>query len=155
MSTPDKLAPLFAAGLVLAVLLNGAGFFLKRVGVIDPAAYAAYLAEYCDTDVGKGWIGNHCSVWKPVASDPPRFEEYDARRLYASPGAEVLLKLAKYGFMAAFLLVCVGLIASGRAPPPALRQLWPVLPLGGAVTIAALTALIQFGEVVWRNWTGR
>jgi hypothetical protein len=152
MNPPPALARLVAAGLLLAALLNGAGFFLKRVGVIDPAGYAAYLADYCNAEVGKGWIGNHCSVWKPVASDPPRFEEYDARHLYASQGAEVLLKLGKYGFVAAFLLASLGLFAAGRAPLPAPRQLWPVLPLGAAVAIAALTALVQFGP--WSTLAG-
>lgn len=143
MPLPLALARLVAAGLLLAALLNGAGFFLKRIGVIDPTAYAAYLAEHCDREVGKGWIGNHCSVWKPLATDPPRFEEYDARHLYSSQGAEVLLKLAKYGFVAAFLLISVKLIAAGRAPPLTPRQLWRVLPLSTAVVIAALTALVQ------------
>ncbi len=53
MSPPDTLARLLAVGLVLAVLLNGAGFYLKRIGVLDPAIYADRGGPR--RDEGPGW----------------------------------------------------------------------------------------------------
>ena len=145
---PAAVARLTAAALVLTALLNGAGFFLKRIGVMNPAAYAAYIAEHCDAEVHGHWLGNHCSVWKITATDLPGYQEYDARHLYASEGAEVLLKLAKYGYLAVFLLFSLALIAAGRAPPPDLRHGWPALPLIAALLIGAATTLVQFGPML-------
>jgi hypothetical protein len=55
------LARLVAVGLLVAALANGAGFFLKRIGVLEHDAYLAYQAEYCDADSSARWIGNRCS----------------------------------------------------------------------------------------------
>ena len=148
VNPPTALARLIAAALVLAALLNGAGFFLKRIGVMDPAAYAAYIAEHCDAEVRGHWLGNHCNVWKITSVQPFRYQAYDARHLYASEGAEILLKLAKYGFVAAFLLLSLALIGAGRAPPPTLRYGWPALPLSAVVMMSAVTAMIQFGPAL-------
>ena len=74
MNPPAAMTRLIAAALVLATLLNGAGVFLKRIGVMNPAAYAACIAEHCDAEVRGHWLGNHCSVWKITSVVPPHYQ---------------------------------------------------------------------------------
>ncbi|TVQ90839.1 MAG: hypothetical protein EA400_05660 [Chromatiaceae bacterium] len=154
------LARLVAVGMLVAALANGAGFFLKRIGVLEHAAYAAYLADYCDPDRTARWLGNRCSHWRPAPEAAGGYAMYERSHLYATPGAELLLKLAKDLFLALFTIGSLSLILLGRQGTAGsavgdwfdgrglhggLAIPWPAVPLLASVAVGLAMAWARFG----------
>ena len=96
------------AALVLATLLNGAGAFAKRVGLIDREAYDRYLARRCGPQGVKPlWLGlgRQCvspKSWSPSPQAPTSLTAYIAA-----------VKMDEWPLKAAKDLVVAGLLALG------------------------------------------
>jgi hypothetical protein len=131
--------------MVLASLLNGSGFFLRRIGVLDGDAYRKDLSVFCSQPLQNWWLPASCHFRKVLSLDPLRVLTIDTGRFYASPGAEILLKLAKYGFLSSLVIVSLLLALRGRNRLPGLRALRPALPLLAILGIGWLTTLREEG----------
>src|SRR5438105_1863875 len=113
-----------AAILVLAVLCNGAGTYLKRTGWLDGAGFAGYWASHCadrEHEAAKEW---QCRTFTNPAEIERQARLGDARRtrfeqIYDVEGPwERALKLAKDGFWVGLLAACIAL-SRGRDARPA------------------------------------
>ena len=120
---------------VAVTLLNGSEFYLKRVGLIDRAAYGRYLELHV-----KG--GPHARGLLPTAQ---YVEERPVREyLFRSEGRILLLKLLKDAVVIALLLLAAFSLARSGALPP-IRDAWPGYLLAGSIVISFTTTAIEHG----------
>ncbi len=138
-------------GLLLATVCNGAGIYLKRVGLMDVDAYQAYWSFHCSTlplQPSSEAAGPRCcalatpaQIAQLEASAGPRGERAQTRFVYRTPGAELALKLVKDVFGLALLAVSLTLLVRRAVAFPALSRTWPVsmlLAYAGAALVASL-----------------
>jgi hypothetical protein len=144
----DPAATLLAAAVVVATLLNGLPFYLRRIGLIDRAAYLADLARFCRPPIQHWWLPASCHFRKLLALQPLRLDRIDPSRLYMITGSELPLKLAKYGIGIALIAVSILVITQGLGPIPRLRQLRPALPLLLSLLISLLVSLRESGTLL-------
>lgn len=117
--------------LIGASLASGSLQYLKRVGWLEPAAYAEYMAYFCPAQaVGEGYWSGRCFCYRQPESDlatnvAPVVPDRDY--IYAVGYGTLLTKLCKDLFFAGFIVLSCYLIASKRAPWPSGRAL--LLPL--------------------------
>ena len=141
----DNLQRMIGIGLIVAVLLNGAGFFLKRVGLMDRKAYHTYMTDFCQPGNESAWIGKRCGEWRRSLADPNRLERYDRRHLYSGAGPEILLKLVKYLFLIAFVIFALVKARTEHFNVSTFNVPWPLLPLTCAIAISIATTDFEFG----------
>jgi hypothetical protein len=133
----DRSARVLAVALVLAGLLNGLPFWLRRVGLIDRTAYARELAIYCRAPIQSWWLPRSCSPYHRLPGQG--FKAIDSSRLYQLSPLETPFKGFKYAVMAGLLLG--SWVLALRRWPTLLpwRRLLPVLPL--LVSLLVSTAI--------------
>jgi hypothetical protein len=123
----DRAVRVLALALVLAGLLNGLPFWMRRVGLIDRTAYAQELATYCRTPLQSWWLPRSCEPHRRLPNQ--RYEGINSNRLYQLSPLETPLKGFKYGVMAALLLGSFVLALSRWSTHLPWRRLLPVVPL--------------------------
>ena len=124
------------AGLLASAIANGASFFLRRIGVIDSARYQADLSTFCRLPVRSWWLPASCHYRRVLSEQPLQVISFDPQRLYQLTAPELLLKFAKFGFIAGLISLSILLILKHRAPFPSLYQLLPALPFLGSLLLA-------------------
>ena len=153
-----SLAWVVAIGLVLATVCNGAGVYLKRVGLLDQASYTAYWSSHCAAlqfGSSSAAAEPRCSAAAISAqmtdletSAGPTGEYALSRYLYRSSAAELAFKLAKDAFGLALLAVSLVLLARRVAPRPTLQQSWPVGALLAYAGVAWVTSLVLYEPLI-------
>jgi hypothetical protein len=123
----DRAVRVLALALVLAGLLNGLPFWMRRVGLIDRTAYAQELATYCRTPLQSWWLPLSCNPYRTLPGE--QYEAIDSNRLYQLSPQEKPLKGFKYGVMAGLLLGSFALALSRWSTQMRMRRLLPVVPL--------------------------
>lgn len=143
-----QLTRFFCWALVAVSLANGATAYLKRVGVLDHAAYREYVSIYCEPPAlpcscmrDPTGANDHSDDTKESvnASLPSR------RYVYEVHGYERVLKPLKDGLFAAFFAVSLALIGMGRTTRPAVARLIPLAPLALSIAVGLLIALGTWG----------
>lgn len=138
----------FCFALLVAVLANGATAYLKRVGLLDRAAYTEYITIYCQP------ASTPCSCMRDPegtnASDNGENSIASAslpsrRYVYDVHGFERALKPIKDGLFLAFFAISAGLMATQRVGWPGWRQLAPLAPLGLSIAIGFTIAVTNWG----------
>ncbi len=123
--------------LCVAAVTNGATFWGKRVGWLEPDAYHAYLAEKSSFRVA--------SRLDPAYSEAQKFQGRATSRLYAVTETQVITKLAKFGVI--ILIVAISLWTAwreGRLPAAWTQPLFLVF-----------TALVLCGAIAsWMRYGG-
>ena len=127
---------IFGVSLILASILNGTTFFLKKVGVVDKEAYEAY------------W--NVHSAGGPYSCRPlPRKqflkEKPYTRYLFENKGGEILLKAIKDLLMAGFIFVSFILFLVRKEEITDRSFAWPILSLVLLVAAASLLTYEKYG----------
>ena len=142
----DRAARVLALALVLAGLLNGLPFWMRRVGLIDRTAYARELATYCRTPIQRWWLPRSCS---PYHRGPgQRLEAIDSHRIYQFSPLETPFKGFKYAVMAGLLL---GSWALALCRWPTLlpwRRLLPALPLQVSLLVSVAISIQADGPLL-------
>ena len=110
-----RLATLVGAMVALSTVLNGLGAYLRRTGLWEPVAYAAYWERHCvggsTTDAPVG-LGRRCIV--PDLMEPPRIPHaLGAEHVFRVTRGEHWLKVAKDATVLS--LVGVGVLLAVRA----------------------------------------
>jgi len=134
--------------MVIATLANGAGFFLRRIGLIDTEAYRRDLLTFCTQPIQQFWLPASCHFRKVLSMQPLRVLTIDKSRLYEITGPELLLKLAKYGVLGGLILLSIVLILRRRVPPPHWRQLLPAAPLAISILVSLAITVHRAGVPV-------
>lgn len=134
----SSLAKLLALALMIAVICNGASFYLKRTGLVDHDAYRAFWAVHCAVMKDATVPERQCSRYSTPAEikrygPAPSKEVEDAsfRYVYEASPAERPLKFAKDLFWLALIAISLSLFARQKAGWEGLRQAWPLLLLCG------------------------
>ena len=153
-----SLAWVAAIGLVLATVCNGAGVYLKRVGWLDQASYAAYWSSHCAAlqfGSSSAPAEPRCSAAAISAqmtdletSARPPGEYALSRNVYRSSGAELAFKLAKDAFGLALIAISLVLLVRRVAPRPTLQQSWPVGALLACAGVALVTSLLLYEPLI-------
>lgn len=128
---------LVGIGLVVASLLNGAGFFMKRIGVMEAERYAHHSATR------ELWSIRSCDPSSKQSAAKPDFDY-----LYQAQGWERLMKAAKDLL---FLGLILGLAFQVlRSPPllPGSLTAWPLYLLLGAIAASAAASWLNFGTAI-------
>lgn len=156
----SSLAKLFVAALLVAVICNGAGFYLKRTGLLEPEAYRAYWTYHCwgsweDPAEPREPQCDRLTTREETVRQglPPAGTPIDGiyRYVYEVSPKERLLKLAKDAFILALLAAGVWKMWRERIHFRPLRQALPLylfaaysmaamlvsVPLNGALVAAA------------------
>ena len=142
----DRAARVLAVALVLAGLLNGLPFWLRRVGLIDRTAYARELATYCHTPIQRWWLPRSCS---PYHRGPgQRLEAIDSNRLYQFSPLETPFKGFKYAVMAGLLLGSWALALRHWPTLLPWRRLLPALPLLVSLLVSIAISIQADGPVL-------
>lgn len=146
------------AGLILATLLNGAGVYLKRTGLMDADAYRTYWSFHCSTlplPPSSGVAGSRCCAQATPAqiaqlevSARVRGERAQTRFIYRTPGVELILKLAKDAFGLALLAMSLALLLRKALPLPTLAHCWPVGLLLAYAAAAGLASLALYEPLI-------
>jgi len=132
----DRLATGLGVLIVFATLANGSGFFLRRIGLVDTAAYRRDLLTFCTQPIQEFWLPASCHFRKVLSMQPLRVLTIDSSRLYDFTGPELLLKLAKYGILGGLILLSLALILRKRVAAPRWRPLLPALPLAISILLS-------------------
>jgi len=142
----DRAARVLAVALVLAGLLNGLPFWLRRVGLIDRTAYARELAIYCRAPIQSWWLPRSCS---PYHRGPgQRLEAIDSNRLYQFSPLETPFKGFKYAVMAGLLLGSWALALRHWPTLLPWRRLLPALPLLVSLLVSIAISIQADGPVL-------
>lgn len=130
------LARFFFIAVVVAVVGNGASFWLKRVGLLEPEFRREYYSTY------------HHSREYVVTPDELRQVAAFRARLFRPVGIEKGLKLAKDGVVLLFLLV--SLVVAWKRPGKWMQPIRdPVLgAMLGVVALSLVISLYRYGPVV-------
>jgi hypothetical protein len=150
------LAKLIALSLITAVICNGASVFLKRTGLADRGAYAAYWAVYCASigataeDRKERPCAQYTTAQEIERAAPKLLEPLATmyQYVYDMSAGERWLKVAKDLFWLVFLGVCVAAIASRAAALPALREAWPIYLIALHVLGSFAMSLLANGTLV-------
>lgn len=149
---PGFVIRLIGIGLILATVFNGAGFYLRKTGVIEPEKYHAYWALHCglgspdSASAGPGCCG------KPSTAEQRAIERVYTRYLYETPGYEILLKLVKDGLGIGVIVMSAYLLLARKMPVPGWRVIRGPGWLAGVVAIAFLGSAINQG--LWTAASG-
>ena len=79
------LTRLAAIALVLASLLNGTGYLLRRVGWLDPAGYRNDLLRFCRHPVQELWLPLSCHFQRILSLDPLQSGDDRLRKALPQP----------------------------------------------------------------------
>ncbi len=125
--------------LCVAVVANGATFWLKRTGWLEPDAYHAHRVQKSNFRVS--------SRLDPAYAEVQSFHRREMRRLYAVSGAQTITKLVKYGLVV--LIVGVSLWVGWRAGyRPVVSRQPLLLGFTASVVLAALVSWLRFGGLL-------
>jgi len=146
-----RLAGFLGVALLITTLLNGAGPYLRRVGVLQASEYHAYWAAHCGpegTTREPFGFGRRCAVThKSVSrSEMSRRERgYSGYVRQVLPG-EVSLKLAKD--LLVLIVIGAGLVrvVHERGARASLNAVWPGTPLLTLILLSASVAALQYGS---------
>ncbi|WP_040881877.1 hypothetical protein [Mariprofundus ferrooxydans] len=121
--------------LLLSAVLNGAAFWLKRVGWYEPQLHQYYMNNF-SVGLGHQW------------TDEERKQLSDfTHNIYQSVGNERLLKLCKALWIGAFLII--SLLLLWRLPDlPVRKPPWPLALMITVTAIGSVVSLIQFGPAM-------
>ncbi len=125
--------------LCVAAVTNGATFWLKRSGWLEPGAYHDYLAEKARFRV--------TSRLDPAYEEAQTFQLGTINRLYAVTGTQTITKIFKYGVV--LLIIGVSLWTgwrAGRTPRAWTQPLF--LGFTAVVLFAALVSWLRFGGLL-------
>lgn len=129
--------------LVVACLVNGGVYWLKRTGLIEREAYRQDMAALCEGAAPR-WTGGSCWFWKssstPVAA--PLAKARPAERLYRVEGIELASKALKHLVVAGLLVLSVVGMVWGRLEPVGWRAMMPAAPLAASLLVAAGITLV-------------
>ncbi len=147
-----RLARWFGIALVAATLANGAGFYLKRTGLIDQDNYQAYWKAHCSRlEVPGRALEPRCATYPAApaqgAKPPIPSDKEAAAYVYYTPTRELALKILKDALGAALIAVSCGLIVRRRSALPSLREAWPIYLLTGYILAAFAYALFSSGAL--------
>ena len=95
-----------ALALLLVGLLNGSGFYLRRIGLLDQRTYRAELQQFCDPPIPRFWLPSRCRAATLLSIHPLQIRLIPFGRLHQNLGPFLALKLAK-------LVLLAGLVAEG------------------------------------------
>ena len=141
----DRLAWLISVAIVVATLLNGLPFYLRRIGWIDREAYRHDLMRFCLEPINHWWLPATCHYRRVLDVDPLRVISVNISRFYELSTPELFLKLAKYGVTAGLLGVSLLLVLRGQASVPSFLRLRPAWPMLAATLISLALGFIQGG----------
>jgi len=149
-------AKLLALALLAAVLCNGAGFYLKRTGVIDQEAYRAYWANHCIGYDDKPWLVDEPQCRANVT--PAQVANASAERglapdyfsyVYQVSRAERPLKLVKDALGLILIWLSAWTIAKdGGSLSRRLAQAWPLTLLSAYCVVAFVASITINGPVI-------
>uniref|UniRef100_UPI0017BBD573 hypothetical protein n=1 Tax=Ramlibacter sp. TaxID=1917967 RepID=UPI0017BBD573 len=146
-------AKLLALALLLAAIGNGAGAYLKRIGVLDREAYKAFWAVRCA--IPDRAEQRPCLVYTTPAeiaarAAQPPMDAADAayRHVYRPGPVERVLKLAKDAFWLLLLATAAWTFAAARGGPPGPRRAAPLLLFALDALAALLVSLPVNGVLV-------
>jgi len=129
----------------LVCLLNGAPFFMGRIGLLDPMIYMVDRQRFCPSSGPPAGLVSACAPVQPSVAPEHKdgFERLNLHRLHASPGSWGLLKALRL-----LLLFCCPLwvlwgMVQGRWPWLGWRALFPALPFLTSSALALFLALPQ------------
>ncbi|WP_424319686.1 hypothetical protein, partial [Candidatus Methylomirabilis sp.] len=143
--TPNLVARLIGIGLILATVFNGAGFYLRKTGLVEPEKYRAYWALHCGLESPDSVFAGPGCCGKPSTAEERAIERAYTRYLYETPGYEILLKLVKDALGIGVIVMSAYLLWRRKAPVPDWRLIrWPGW-LAGVVAIAFLGSAINQG----------
>jgi hypothetical protein len=142
--------------LITAVICNGASVFLKRTGLADSGAYAAYWAVYCAAigATAEDRKERPCAQYttaQEIERAVPKLSQPLATTyeyVYGMSAGERWLKLAKDLFWFAFLGICAAAIATRAAALPRPREAWPIYLLAAYVLGSFAMSLLVNGALV-------
>jgi len=153
---PQTLALFIGIALIVATLANGAGVYLRKLGIIEPEAYRTYWALQCNgitqgnpiTGTGEG-----CSTY--VKENPPHHLSREdilvmwriARSVYETPAREIPLKLAKDALGVAVIVLSAWLIMRRKTAWPAAQKAWPLLLLLSYVICSFIASWAAHGTM--------
>ncbi len=125
--------------LCVAAVTNGATFWSKRIGWLEPGAYQDYLVEKSSFRV--------TSRLDPAYTAAQTFQQRAMSRLYAVTGTQTITKLIKYGV--ALLVIGVSLWTGWRdGQRPAAWTQPAFLGFTALVLLAALVSWLRFGGLL-------
>jgi hypothetical protein len=125
--------------LCIAAVSNGATFWLKRSGWLEPGAYQTYLTEKSRFRVA--------SRLDPGYAEAQTFQWRAMSRLYAVIGTQIPAKLVKFGVV--ILIIGVSLWAGWRAGHRPVTWTQPLfLGFSALVLLAALVSWMRFGGLL-------
>lgn len=151
------LARLVGMALIIATLCNGAGFYLRKIGLIEPDAYRAYWPAHCESMSAVGRpeaVGRGCCA-NATTSEFMRMDSHEQRllerpiisHLYALSKTEFALKLVKDLLGMALIGVSAVLIAKRISGWNSLRETWPLQLLLGYVLLSLLFTWTAHGTM--------
>jgi hypothetical protein len=125
--------------LCVAAVTNGATFWLKRIGWLEPGAYQDYLAEKSRFRV--------TSRLDPAYTEAQTFQWQAINRLYAVTGTQTITKLVKFGVV--LLVIGVSLWTAWRTGHRPAAWTQPVfLVFAALVLFAALVSWLRFDSLL-------
>jgi hypothetical protein len=144
------LPKMLALALIVAVLCNGAAFYLKRTGLIDPASYRAYWTAHCWelSETAGAQTERQCSKFTSPAELARRSQLPDESAegtygyLYESTPAERPLKLVKDLFWVVLIALCL------KAPLPHWRRIRPLGALAVYCAVAFVLSIPVNGALI-------
>lgn len=149
---PGLIVRLIGIGLILATVLNGAGFYLRKAGVVEPEKYRAYWALHCGLDSPDSASAGPGCCGKPSTEEERAIERAYTKYLYETPGYEILLKLIKDGLGIGVIVMSAFLFLARKVPVRDRRLIHRPGWLAGAVAIAFLGSVIN--QSLWAAASG-
>jgi hypothetical protein len=157
MPEQSSLAKALALALLVAVLCNGASFYLKRTGLIDDEPYRAYWAAHCGPE-SDGIESRHewqCSVFttpeeiaRNTASQHNESIASVLPYVYQTSPAERGLKLVKDLFWLVLIAASMWLVAKEKVGSPKFKRVWPVGVFAGYSAVAFFVSIPVNGAFV-------
>lgn len=139
MSLHRRPLPVLLLGIALLTtgLLNGAGFFLKRIGIWETEHHQSFSATRST------WAIGACDF---VTVEHPAKPNFDY--LFQHPGGEVVFKLFKELLFASLILFLAFQLFRSPDLLPSFARAGPLYILALLVVISALTSWMRFGSVM-------
>ena len=152
-----SLAWAVAIGLVIVTVLNGAGVYLKRTGLMETEAYRAYWSFHCRAYHPSGGMaaGLQCrdlaapsEMEQQIVSAGLQSELALTRFGSRSSTAEFALKLLKDAFGLSLVAISLALLLRQAGPRPALQTAWPAGVLLAYAGVGLLTSLTLYEPLI-------